>query len=373
MFIFNCTTNVTGGAVQNAVNFIRQVLLSSECEKWVFLVNSKVYEQLDISNDEQFEIFQSPAKSRRARNKISEYILNKPDSIVYTSAGPAYLKIENYHVIGCSNPYILGIDKEINISFFKGFAWIKRELLTLYQRKWIKEANAYIFQTKHSQNVFFKNISKKSIADSIVVPNAISIDFKKQADLMPTVNLPQRRQVVNVLVPSAYYKHKCLEMIPSLILLLNSLYPDFKYIFHLTINDTDFLLIKKLDDFNFISKQLINLGPYKHSDAIGLYKKAHVIFQPSLIEVFSTTYIEAISMGLPLVVPDIPFARDICHDYPHYYNFNQLDDCVRAFSPQIVFNMQNKNKATINEYGTQEDRFNKIQNYLYRLKEELNV
>ena len=375
MFIFNCTTNVTGGAVQNSVNFIHQALLSSECKKWVFVVNKKIYSQLDLDLEEskQFKIFESPAKSIKARREISNYISSKPNWMVYTSAGPAYLSIKNYHVVGCSNPYILGIDKEVNIRFFLGLQYLKRELLTIYQRKAIQSADAYIFQTKHSQDNFFKYAVKKDIKKSIVVPNAISTDFKKHADLNFIPSSLYCKNVISVLVPSAYYKHKCLETIPYLILILNKHYPEFKFIFYLTITDLDFALIKRQNNFNVVSNQIINLGPYSHSDAINLYRKMDAIFQPSLIEVFSTTYIEAISMGMPLIVPDIPFTRDICYGYPNYYDFNNLEDCARAFSPKVIFDNKIRDRSILDKYGTQRDRFIKIQNYLYRLKRESNV
>jgi glycosyltransferase involved in cell wall biosynthesis len=373
VFIFNCTTNITGGAVQNSVNFIREALSSSGSGNWFFLVNDKIFSQLSEKTNEQIKVFPSPAKSYSARKSISKYIASKPNSIVYTSAGPAYISIKNYHVIGCSNPYVLGIDKEINVKFFSGFDLLKRELLTIYQRRAIIGADAYIFQTEHSRQAFFKHTSVKADVQSTVISNAISSDFSCYLKSSQQQHVTHQGDVINVLVPSAYYKHKCLEIIPSLIVSLNQEYKDKKYIFSLTVKDDEFLEIKKSSDLEIPSEQLVNLGTYNHSDAVGLYKKADIIFQPSLIEVFSTTYIEAIAMGLPLVVPDTAFSRGICKNYPSYYDFNNLNDCVRSFSPEIVFNNKNNERDFLSEYGNQSERFKKIESYLYKLKEKLNV
>jgi len=50
-----------------------------------------------------------------------------------------------------------------------------------------------------------------------------------------------------------------------------------------------------------------------------LYEQSHVIFLPSLLEVFSAVYPESLCTGVPLVTTDLRFSRDVCKDAAIYF------------------------------------------------------
>ena len=57
---------------------------------------------------------------------------------------------------------------------------------------------------------------------------------------------------------------------------------------------------------------ILNLGTIDLKKCSEIYRQCSVVLQPSLLEVFSATYIEAMYFQRPLLVPDVVFARDIC-------------------------------------------------------------
>ena len=43
LWVFNCSTNIVGGAVQNSVNFIKNIRDSANLEYWHFILSYPVY------------------------------------------------------------------------------------------------------------------------------------------------------------------------------------------------------------------------------------------------------------------------------------------------------------------------------------------
>lgn len=366
IFAFNCTTNVSGGAVQNSVNFIVNLVEKKQLDSWCLMLSPAVYQQVShLLSGASYEVFSSPAKSIKARKAILGYITNLNPTVVYTSAGPAYVDFPCKHVMGCSNPYILGIptkSKKFEASRFRQFM---RSLHTLYQRYYIKKSDWWIFQTTHSRDNFIKlmGVDKNRCT---VVHNAISESFLNYKPFMAVSKKQDGK--VRILYPSAYYPHKNFEILPDLIygLALKGLDAEFT----LTINNQKVWgeLVNKCQKLG-VAERLKNVGPYQHSDALSLFIQHDVIFQPSLVEVFSTSYIEAMAVGLPLVVADLPFSRSICQDYAEYFDVDNVNSCIDAVNVAVsrVHEADDRfklgNKILVN-YGSQADRFEIINDYI---------
>ncbi|MBW7937023.1 MAG: glycosyltransferase, partial [Flavobacteriales bacterium] len=107
-----------------------------------------------------------------------------------------------------------------------------------------------------------------------------------------------------------------------------------------------------------------NLGPFSYADAFDLYKKADAIILPSLLETFSTVYIEAMALGLPLFVPNEDFARDVCEEYAIYYDSTSESSLLNVLklseSSKEVETKQMVKSNILKEYGNQEQRYNHI-------------
>ncbi|MHB8632526.1 MAG: glycosyltransferase [Thermoplasmatota archaeon] len=65
---------------------------------------------------------------------------------------------------------------------------------------------------------------------------------------------------------------------------------------------------------------IINLGHIPHGDLRGVYEACHGLLQPTLLESFSTTYVEAMAFGLPILTSDLDFAHASCGDAALYFD-----------------------------------------------------
>ena len=212
-------------------------------------------------------------------------------------------------------------------------------------------ADYYLFQTETSRNGFCSRYFWSQDKTDIVA-NAIGTDFSQREPLAA-----QESQKKIIFCPSAYYPHKNLEII----IRLADRFRD--------RNDIEFI-VTTLEDSKFNDKivssglsNLYSIGPYSYADAYKLYSQANVIIQPSLLETFSTTYIEAIALSKPLIAADTEFSREICIDYAIYYDSENIDSAVAAVEQALANSYTVDPEArmnVLNKYGTQEQRYERI-------------
>lgn len=73
------------------------------------------------------------------------------------------------------------------------------------------------------------------------------------------------------------------------------------------------ILSRQLDDI------IINIGEVANEALAAYYEKACCFFFPSKSETFGNPLVEAMSFGLPIVAPDLGYARAVCEDAALYY------------------------------------------------------
>ncbi len=110
------------------------------------------------------------------------------------------------------------------------------------------------------------------------------------------------------------YPHKNLGITVEVARLLKKLRPGVKFRFVLTLDHRQFHVPEDVADVFFL------VGKVDVSQCPSLYQQADIMFQPTLLECFSATYVEAMKMGVPVVTTDLPFARDICGEAALYYS-----------------------------------------------------
>ncbi|PML40666.1 hypothetical protein BCS99_04700 [Vibrio breoganii] len=363
-YLLNCTTNNVGGAVQNSVNFIKHLHQNGLENDWYFFLSKEVYIQVENLLLDSYEVIDSPAKNFKARRFIRTRQKDLKPTLVYTTAGPAYVDFDCLHIMGCSNPYILGANSLSKKYLRSHFERIGRELHTLYQRFHIRKADKWLVQTEDSLNQLASLGIKKR--DCSIIYNSISSDFKKSYEQSnkastDTIDLDS---VVRILVPSAYYKHKNLEIVPFVLGELTK--RGVKAIITLTTSDSESIRnIYQQAKLLGVENRIVNIGPFEHSEAVTIYESHDLILQPSLLEVFSTSYIEAMALLKPLVVPDLNFSRGICENYPVYYQAGNAISCADSILSALR-KQNNKELAgrLLSIYGDQESRFQNIMNVI---------
>jgi glycosyltransferase involved in cell wall biosynthesis len=92
-----------------------------------------------------------------------------------------------------------------------------------------------------------------------------------------------------------------------------------------------------------------------------LYKNIDILLMPSLLEIFSTSYLEAMFMGKPIVCSDMGFARNVCNNAGLYCDPNNEESyaeniyklyCDVDLRLQLIQN----GYRTIKRFGSSMDR-----------------
>jgi len=314
--IFNCTTNIQGGPVQNAANFIISTL-NEKKYKFYYFVSESVFKLIAGKlNMEVVHVFKySPSKSLRTRYEIKAKANKIEPDLIFTMAGPAYVSFDQMHFMGCSNPYILYANYR-DIMFGRSYlSSIIRYFHTKYQKYYIYKADFFLFQTENSKKVFLRN---KDINKGVVVPNSIGLIFQESI----LGENQTRDECLKILCPFELYPHKGAHLIPEIARALHSKNFIFKFIVTIEKN-----LISDLEskhqDINFIGRQ-------DYFSMAKLYESCDIVFMPSVLEVFSSVTIESLFFQKPLVIADRSFNREIAKEYAFYCNPYIIDSCVDA-------------------------------------------
>lgn len=367
--LVNASTLNVGGGVQVGVSFVQYTINNpSQDFDFFYIVSDAIYDSLmltGIRDDRIVRVPDSPARlfkgcsSRRKIKSIEQSFL--PD-VVYSIGFPSYIKFKAKEVGRYTNPW------EINIGYLpwrliKG--WGQRsvfKLSLLYRQFWAKRAYLIETQTFSAKNGIIKRLGFDE-NKIVVVPNTVNPVFLEENTCSNAI-LGLSENLIFCL--SAPYPHKNLDLIPFVV---SHLKYDFKckVNFILTLpEDSHIWSSIRIDAINLgVLDCIQNVGVLSLSECVEEYKRAKLVFLPTLLEVFSATYIESIVMNKPIVTTDLDFAHDVCGDCALYFMRSDPMDAAKKIYDLLV----NKSlyekivQCTINksnELPTLDEKYNMI-------------
>ena len=364
--LFNCSTNIQGGPVQNAANFIIESSKDTEFN-YLYLVSKNV---LKILNDIEFYSTQvvlikdSPSKKIASRRIIKQYEDKFCPDLIFTMAGPSYIKFKNKHIMGCSNPYIIYASNK-DIKYGRSYLeFINRLLRTLYQQFYIMKADYYLFQTNISMNAFSNKFSveRKKL---YCIPNALGM-IDNVDNVHNNNKYIKKNKCLSIFCPFENYSHKGIHIIPQVSKKLELLNINAK--FNLTISQNDLTnrqknIFKNFNNINFIGRKSYSKMSFE-------YNKNDIVFLPSILEVFSTVCIESLYFKKPIVISNKNFNRDILESYAVYCDSFSVQDCVNkiikasklANNEEYLLNAKNFIKEKFSNYENRYQKFKKVFN-----------
>ncbi|AVF48058.1 glycosyltransferase family 4 protein [Elizabethkingia anophelis] len=302
-----------GGGLQVAVSFLRdlkKINLSDEFHIIQSLNAIKVIENEQFPDNFTFYNLgksEEKSKSKRIRSvKKIESIVN-PDCI-FTLFGPSYHKSKYPKLVGFAIPYIIYQNSPFfkKISVKENIYYKLLSILKVYSFK--KYSDALIFETENARKTFVEKTHYNK--DTYTVGNTLNkIFFEpnewKDYDKLPTSSF-------KILFLTANYPHKNMDVIPEVIKILKH-----KYKF----NDFKFLITLHSEELNFpeyCEEYIEYLGKVDLKKIPSLYNQSQIVFIPTLLEVFSATYLEAMLMKKPIIASDLEFSRDICGESAYF-------------------------------------------------------
>ena len=321
----NLSSVFKGGAEQVALSFINECRDFSDNHFYIFLCNNLML-QLDIksfpNNFSFFIIDERPGKSVKSYLKFVVFLNLKekelrPDCVLSTSshgywkpkATPIVVGFNIPHYVYPESPYF----KKIGLT--KNIFWFLKKRFHLY---FYNRVDAIFVQTEDVRERL-RNMINKSIGIH-TISNTVNANYLNPAVFSNKIALNRVNQY-KLLTLSAYYPHKNLEIIASVI----------KVLIKRKINQFRFIVTLPREKFKLLFGDLpdgfiTNIGPLPVKECPSLYKECDALFLPTLLECFSASYAEAMLMKKPIITSDLGFAQNVCKDAAVYFDpCNPLD------------------------------------------------
>lgn len=381
-FVFNASTSKIGGAIQTATSFISECLAETDSSiDWTFLVSAPVARNLEslgmcIAGDPRFHIFnRSPARCRQAQKRVIALVKAANPALVYTMSGPAYVRFPAFHVMGCSAPYVTHarLENYFSEGAFKGGFKLAESLAKLV---YFHRADHLVFQTDSSRQGFLRRGLWKA-ENTSVISNAVGYAFtcalpNKKRKLRGIAAADCAHRPLQILIPSAYYSHKNLEIVvPTAKLLRSRIGDGFRFLLTLPFNES-WQRIGAAAAGAGVAALIVNRGPFSVSNAPDLYQSSSILFLPTRLETFSASYLEAMWCGLPIVTSDLDFARDLCGEAAVYTDTLDPGQCAKAIldvlsNRDLQERLISAGSKQVAWFPTNHMRYRMIINLLHRL------
>jgi glycosyltransferase involved in cell wall biosynthesis len=328
ILILNLSKTYTGGGLQVALSVLEECKNIDTHIYHVFL-GKAVGDQINKDSfSRNFIFYDIPPVSYWKLHTYFKPLEKKihPDC-VFTVFGPSYWKSKAPHVMGFAYVHYIYRDydffRHIPVKF-KIILSLK-ECIHIYLFK--REANYIVIETEDAQQRLKRRLKSDHIS---VVSNTCSThysDFKTYPD-----KLPERKGgEIRLITVSAFYIHKNLISIPKVLDELQKR----------NINDVHFVVTIRDEAYNAIIPKkwrchVYNVGPVPVVECPSLYRECDIVYLPTLLEIFSASYPEAMIMGKPILTSDLSFARSICGNAALYFDPFNAGDIANAIE-KVIF------------------------------------
>ncbi len=319
--LLNTTTLNKGGALQTSLNFIQQLLREPAEFTWRLALSGTLAKELAAAGtalpDDTAVFEQSPAKDRPARQRLRALSDEWSPDAVLTFSGPAYVKFQQPHILGCSEPWVTHAGKAAYQMLSFPVEWLKVWSTTQYKKSWFRAADRWIMQTENSRQGLHRRL-KIPLDRIAVISNSCGQRYHDAAaEVRP---FPEPTAKVRFFCFAAPYKHKNLRVLPAIAAAFAKLEPAREFEIVVTLPEgPDWQALQVQAEKLGIGPRFVNIGPVPIVQGPAAFRSCDLLLLPTLLETFSGTYPESMAMGLPIVTSDLDFARDTCQDAALYY------------------------------------------------------
>lgn len=304
-----------GGGLQVALSVFRNAALDQG--EWHAALSPTVAAELDGEGKKLASIWVS-----RSRGRVSEMLdayrrlprleaTVKPD-VVFTIFGPTLWRPRSPHLVGFALGNLIYPEVRRSKPVQERIAEAWQRLRMRGERDWVVETDVV-----RKRLALYFHVDQDRIS---VIPNSVSPQFLEACE-------EQRDSIRNpgqyrVLVPSEYYPHKCLELVPEIARELRGQgLQDFRFVFTVGHRRGWRRILQIASDAD-VDSHFENAGRVPHNAFASLYLSADVVLLPTLVECSTAVYPEAFSAGRPVVTTDADFARALCGDAARYFPAN---------------------------------------------------
>ena len=323
--LIDCMSLRSGGGLQVATAFLVGLYQQSDI-LWCAVMPISLFQDLPADVVNAGEIYTIRKKTKfdflRARQLLKSAELEFKPDVVFSVFGPSYFRSRAPQLTGFALPNLIypldGILATTNN--------IKSRLLDKFRIHLLKTADQIVVETETVRNLFSSqhNYPIERIA---VIPNCVN-------PVLASLPITSRRNEgpFRILVPSTWYLHKNLEIIPSVAASIAQRAPLLDFEFQLTLpsEDPKWLAIARNAEKLNVAKHIKTLKNLNLRQLAIAYNDCSAVFLPTLREVSTAVYPESFYFERPLVTSDMDFAHELCGDAALYCNPAKADNFAGA-------------------------------------------
>jgi 2-polyprenyl-3-methyl-5-hydroxy-6-metoxy-1,4-benzoquinol methylase/glycosyltransferase involved in cell wall biosynthesis len=249
--------------------------------------------------------------SRKLRIVESEFV---PD-VVFTVFGPAVFRTRAPHLVGFALPHLI-YDVDCDAVMRRGMERLRDAL----QRVALRRSDHLVVETHTVRRRLAERLGIDPARIS-VIPNGVNpLIAAHAADGGSPGARPARRKPglrrPGVLIPSAHYPHKNLEIVPLVAAAMCQFAPDLDVEFRFTLDPASaaWRRLKSEAARSGVADMVVTLNVLRLPELAHAYRAATAVLLPTLREASTAVYPESFALERPVVTSDLDFARELCGD-----------------------------------------------------------
>ncbi len=353
MFLINLYNQAGAGPKNISLNLISELkgLKGSNGKIFVIVPNIAEYKMLD--SNESVSII----KLRRFNNILMTMIFRIYLDFVFipklvrTCKIQSMLAFGNYllspvkikKVVLLHHPYLFddGLLNKLPL-IQRWIELLKRFIfwLTLKNVDTVVVQSPFVFeQFKNKWGGFKRNIE--------VIANPISKNFSNQSkcdiDRLVSTRVETLGVETVILYVSRFYPHKNHDFLIKLSSCLT--YAGLRHKILITIDECLPGAAVYLQQIEIQKAAIFNLGEITQQELQHYYLNSHLFIFPSESETFGNPLVEAMSFGLPAIVPSLGYSRSILGASGIYYDENDVADCVKNIESLVQDTLHYRRKS----------------------------
>lgn len=311
--LVDCAPLSGGGGSQVASAFLENLNMTHNVE-WRAVVTDRTMSALSfaLQNDPRLALvkkrnwFDIPRIGRLLRR---EEKLFRPD-IVFSVFGPTYFQPRASHLVGFALPMMI-YDLELPLKAPN----VVKKLKTWLGIRAFKKSDHIVVETETVKTRLSVRLAIDQAKIS-VIGNSVNPLF---AAALASKHMPVD-DIFRMIIPSAYYPHKNLEIVAHVAAELKRRDPNFAFEFLFTLD-------AGLSNWRSMYQDAVRLGVEKNISTLGNltlpelaahYESSSAVFLPTIREASTAVYPESFLAMRPLVTSDFDFARELCGDAALY-------------------------------------------------------
>lgn len=199
-----------------------------------------------------------------------------------------------------------------------------KQLLRHHLSRALRDVDVVFCQTESARRRFAQQFAFGGRL--AVCPAAVSQFATAPAEPVVPALLAGRERELKVLILTRYYAHKNLERVVEAFDRHREALRDVTCVLTIAA-DQHPRAAELLRTINArgLEERIVNLGPLRQEELAGAYGACDVLLHPTLLESFSSAYLEAMHFGLPILTSDLDFAHEVCGDAADYFDAWRAD------------------------------------------------